>query len=59
MKKWIAKILTTALKTITVLALVYVVIVSVLTVIGPRLIPNPNEDDDEYEDEGQDDECLK
>ena len=57
MKKRIAKILTTALKTITVLALVYVVIVSVLTVIGPRLIPNPNEDDDEYED--QDDDCLK
>lgn len=55
MKRRIAKIVTTVLKTITVLALAYVVIVGVLSVIGPRLIPNPNEDYDEYEGEDEED----
>ncbi len=55
MKRRIAKIVTTVLKTITVLALAYVVIVGVLSVISPRLIPNPNDDYDEYEGEDEDD----
>ena len=55
MKRRIAKIVTTVLKTITALALAYVVIVGVLSVISPRLIPNPNEDYDEYEGEDEED----
>lgn len=55
MKRRIAKIVTTVLKTITALALAYVVIVGVLSVISPRLIHNPNEDYDEYEGEDEED----